>query len=146
MRKVVTDDQEFLRLWISKALGGDAPKDMQLIGQEIDGEIKAVAGYSAFEGKACNFSFAGDGGNWMNKDFLWAMFDYPFNKLNLKVIIATIAGSNYKSLKLSRNLGFKQIANIADAHQDGDLVIMIMRRENCKWLHIDAKLKKDLGA
>ena len=146
MRKVVTDNQEFLRLWISKALGGDAPKDMQLIGQEIDGEIKAVAGYSAFEGKACNFSLAGDGGNWMNKDFLWAMFDYPFNKLNLKVIIATIAGSNYKSLKLSRNLGFKQIANIADAHQDGDLVIMIMRRENCKWLHIDAKLKKDLGA
>jgi hypothetical protein len=146
MRKVVTDNQEFLRLWISKALGGDAPKDMQLIGQEIDGEIKAVAGYSAFEGKACNFSLAGDGGNWMNKDFLWAMFDYPFNKLNLKVIIATIAGSNYKSLKLSRNLGFKQIANIADAHQDGDLVIMIMRRENCKWLQIDAKLKKDLGA
>ena len=145
MRKVVTDDQEFLRLWISKRLGGDAPNNMQCIGQEIDGEIKAVAGYAAFEGAACNISLAGDGNNWMNKDFLWAMFDYPFNKLNLKVIIATIAGNNNKSLKLSRHLGFKEIANIADAHQDGDLVIMIMRRENCKWLHINAKLKKDFG-
>lgn len=146
MRKVVTDNQEYLKLWLSESLGGDLPDNTQCIGQEIDGEVKAVAGYAAFKGKSCNFSLASNGSNWMNKDFLWAMFDYPFNKLNLKVIIATIAGNNDKSLKLSRHLGFKEIASIADAHQDGDLVIMIMKRENCKWLHINAKLKEDLGA
>jgi RimJ/RimL family protein N-acetyltransferase len=70
------------------------------------------------------------------------MFDYPFNILNLKVIIATIAGNNEKSLILSRHLGFKEIANIADAHIDGDLVIMIMKRENCKWLQLNADLNK----
>ncbi len=146
MRKVTTNNQDFLKSWISERLGGDAPQETQCIGQEIDGEVKAVAGYAAFKGKSCNFSLAGDGNNWINKDFLWAIFDYPFNKLDLKVIIATIAGNNDKSLKLSRHLGFQEIANIADAHPKGDLVIMVMRRENCKWLHIDAKLKKDLGA
>jgi L-amino acid N-acyltransferase YncA len=141
MRRVTTDNQDQLQAWISKELGGDAPKNIRCIGQEIDGEIKAVSSYSGFKGKSCNFSLAGNG-NFMSKDFLWAMFDYPFNKLKLKVIIATISGINDKSLKLSRHLGFEEVATIADAHEDGDLVIMVMRRENCKWLQINAPLNK----
>lgn len=144
MRRVTTENQETLKAWICNKLNGQAAKDLMCIGQEIDGNIKAVASYSNFQGKSCNFSLAGDG-NFINKDFLWAMFDYPFNKLELKAIIATISGSNEKSLKLSRHLGFKEAATIADAHNDGDLVIMVMRRENCKWLQINASLKR-LGA
>lgn len=144
MRCVTTENQQELRDWISKELGGKAPESMSCIGQLVDGELKAVSSYSGFRGSSCNFSLAGKG-NYMSKDFLWAMFDYPFNKLGLKVIIATISGKNDKSLKLSRHLGFTEVANIADAHEDGDLVIMVMRRENCKWLQINAPLKR-LGA
>jgi hypothetical protein len=141
LRTVTTENQADLAQWISNKLGGEVPKNLMCIGQKIDGKLKAVASYSNFQGKSCNFSLAGEG-NFMNKDFLWAMFDYPFNILNLKVIIATIAGNNEKSLKLSRHLGFKEIANIADAHIDGDLVIMTMKRENCKWLQLNADLNK----
>lgn len=138
MRRLVTENQKELISWICKKLDGDAVDNLRCIGQKIDGEIKAVASYSNFQGKSCNFSLAGEG-NFMNKDFLWAMFDYPFNILKLKVIIATISGNNKKSLKLSRHLGFEEVANIADAHKDGNLVIMTMRRENCKWLQLNAK-------
>jgi hypothetical protein len=141
MRRITTDNQSYLANWISNKLGGEVPKNLMCIGQEIDGELKAVSSYSNFQGKSCNFSLAGEG-NFMNKDYLWAMFDYPFNILKLKVIIATIAGNNEKSLKLSRHLGFKEIANIADAHKDGNLIIMVMKREDCKWLHLNAELKR----
>jgi L-amino acid N-acyltransferase YncA len=70
----------------------------------------------------------------MSKKYLWAMFDYPFKKLGLKVILAVIAGNNVKSLKLSRKLGFKDVAKIPDAHKDGDLVILTMRPDECRWL------------
>lgn len=145
MRTVTTENQDYLRAWVCNELQGEMPTDLQCIGQLIDGELQAVASFSHFVGKSCNFSLVGKG-NFMNKDFLWAMFDYPFNRLKLKVILATIEGGNEKSLNLSRKLGFKEVANIADAHKDGDLVIMVLRREDCKWLNLNAPLKKALGA
>jgi hypothetical protein len=83
--------------------------------------------------------------NWMNRDLLWAAFDYPFNKLGVSVILGQICGSNEDALKLNRHLGFKVVAEIADAHMDGDLVIMAMKREDCRWLDISCSLKKQKG-
>lgn len=145
MRRVTTENQEYLRGWISDKLGGEAPFDTQCIGIDVDGEVKAVVSYSNFAGKSCNFSMVGEGKNWMNKDFLWAMFDYPFNKLGLKVILATISGNNDKSLNMCRKLGFQKVVQIADAHKDGDLVIFEMRKDGCKWLQLDTPLKRILG-
>ena len=79
--------------------------------------------------------------NWISKDLLWAAFDYPFNKLKVKVILASVASTNEEALKLDRHLGFVDKAYIEDAHIDGDLVILAMRRENCRWLDINAPLK-----
>jgi RimJ/RimL family protein N-acetyltransferase len=80
--------------------------------------------------------------NWMSRDLLWAAFDYPFNKLGVKVILGQICGSNEDALRLNRHLGFKVVAEIPDAHMDGDLVIMAMRKEDCRWLNIKSSLKK----
>ena len=79
---------------------------------------------------------------WISKDLLWACFDYPFNKLGLRVILATVSSNNEEALKLDRHLGFVDKAYIEDAHKDGDLVILTMRKEECKWLHLDTPLKK----
>jgi RimJ/RimL family protein N-acetyltransferase len=79
--------------------------------------------------------------NWISKDLLWAVFDYPFNKLGVSVILATVSSNNKEALKLDRHLGFLDKAYIEDAHLDGDLVILAMRRENCRWLDIKAPLK-----
>ena len=146
MRKVVTDNQERLCKWVSDKLGGETPPETRCIGQEIDGILKSVVCYNNFVGKSCNISIASEGSGFFNKDYLWAIFDYPFNKLNLKVIIATVAGNNEKSCNICRKLGFKEVALIADAHEQGDLVIFSMRANDCRWLQFDAPLKKVLGA
>ena len=113
------------------------------IGQEIDGEVKAVVAFDNILDKSCQMHTAAIVPNWISKDLLWACFDYPFNILKVKVIIATVASTNKEALKLDRHLGFVDKAYIEDAHIDGDLVILAMRRENCRWLDIKTPLKGD---
>ena len=113
------------------------------IGQEIDGEVKAVVAFDNILDKSCQMHTAAIVPNWISKDLLWACFDYPFNILKVKVIIAAVASTNEEALKLDRHLGFLDKAYIEDAHIDGDLVILAMRRENCRWLDIKTPLKGD---
>jgi L-amino acid N-acyltransferase YncA len=113
------------------------------IGQEIDGEVKAVVAFDNILDKSCEMHTAAIVLNWISRDLLWACFDYPFNILKVKVILATVASTNTEALRLDRHLGFVDKAYIEDAHIDGDLVILAMRRENCRWLDIKTPLKGD---
>jgi RimJ/RimL family protein N-acetyltransferase len=113
------------------------------IGQEIDGEVKAVVAFDNILDKSCEMHTAAIVPNWISKDLLWACFDYPFNILKVKVILASVASTNTEALKLDRHLGFVDKAYIEDAHIDGDLVILAMRRENCRWIDIKCSLKGD---
>ena len=143
MRKVTTENQEHLRAWITGVLGMKFSEYATFIGQEIDGEVKAVVAYDNIMDKSCMMHTAAIVPGWISKDLLWAAFDYPFNILKVKVILASVASTNEEALKLDRHLGFVDKAYIEDAHIDGDLVILAMRRENCRWLDIKAPLKGD---
>jgi RimJ/RimL family protein N-acetyltransferase len=143
MRKVITENQEELRSWISGVLGTKFGKETMCKGQEIDGKVVAVIAYTNFQENSCCMHVASIVPNWISKNLLWAAFDYPFNSLKVKVILAAVASTNKEALKLDRHLGFVDKAYIEDAHIDGDLVILAMRRENCRWLDIKAPLKGD---
>ena len=143
MRKVVTDNQDHLRGWITGVLGMQFSPYATFIGQEIDGEVKAVVAFDNILDKSCEMHTAAIVPNWISKDLLWACFDYPFNILKVKVILATVASTNTEALKLDRHLGFVDKAYIENAHIDGDLVILAMRVEDCRWLDIKCSLKGD---
>ena len=143
MRKVVTDNQDHLRGWITGVLGMQFSPYATFIGQEVDGEVKAVVAFDNILDKSCEMHTAAIVPNWISKDLLWACFDYPFNILKVKVILASVASTNKEALKLDRHLGFVDKAYIEDAHIDGDLVILAMRREDCRWLDIKCSLKGD---
>lgn len=146
MRQVTTENQRYMGDWLVRMMNHPLPEETVCIGQEIDGVLAAVVGYCSFMPNACQMHIAAvDEVNWMSRDLLWAAFDYPFNKLGVKVILGQICGSNEDALRLNRHLGFKVIAEIPDAHMDGDLVIMAMRREDCRWLDISCSLKKQKG-
>jgi L-amino acid N-acyltransferase YncA len=132
-------NQEYQKEWATEKLNLVLPQDAVCLGQVIDNELRAVVVYCNFQGKSCQTHICSVGSNWMSKEFLWAMFDYPFEKMGLKVILGVISGNNEKSLKLSRKLGFKDVAKIPDAHDDGDLVILTMRPDECRWLTLGAR-------
>jgi len=134
-----------MRDWLTRILCQKFPEDAQFIGQEIDGNLVAVIAYCNFVNGSCAMHIGTVGENWMNKNLLWACFDYPFNKLEKKVILATMAASNDEAVKLNRHLGFQDKALIEDAHENGDLLLMTMRKEDCKWLNLQCSLKKQIG-
>lgn len=63
------------------------------------------------------------------------VFRYPFVQCGRRLLMGTIAGDNRKSLILARHLGFEVTYRIRDAKAVGvDLVLVEMRREDCRWL------------
>ena len=133
---LIVEQQDKLKDWAAKILDIGLPEDAQCIGNVLNNELRAVVVFCNFQGKSCQMHIASNASHWMTKGFLKVAFDYPFNKLKLKVIIGVVSGLNEKALKLDRHLGFEEIANIADAHKDGNLVILTMRPEQCKWLKL----------
>ena len=142
MRTVTTENQRYLGEWLVRILNFPLPETTQCIGQLKDGNLVAVAGYTNFMPKACEIHIGSVGEHWANKDFIWAVFDYPFNKLGLSVILGQICADNIDALKLNRHLGFKVVAEIPDAHMSGVLVIMAMKKEECRFLNIRCSLNK----
>jgi RimJ/RimL family protein N-acetyltransferase len=134
MRRVITENQEELKSWLSKVGKFEYPQNTACIGQEKDGELIAVVGYNNFAPNSCQIHVASTDVYWLNKELLFAIFDYPFNKLEVKVIIATIYKGNVKSLNLCRKLGFKKVGDIPYGHPKGDLIVVAMKRNQCKWL------------
>ena len=146
MRTVTTENQQYMGDWLVRMMNYPLPQETVCIGQEIDGVLVAVVGFCSFMPNACQMHIAAvDEVNWMSRDLLWAAFDYPFNKLGVSVILGQICANNTDALRLNRHLGFKVVAKIPDAHMDGDLVIMAMRKEDCRWLDIQCPLRKLKG-
>jgi RimJ/RimL family protein N-acetyltransferase len=134
MRFVTTENQSQLRNWLSKVGKFEYPQETACIGQEKDGNLIAVVGYNSFTPNSCQIHVASTDVYFLNKDLLFAIFDYPFNKLKVKAIIAPIVKDNVKSLILCRKLGFEQVADIPYGHPKGDLIVVAMKRNQCKWL------------
>ena len=134
MRQIVTENQSYLREWLSEVGKYDYSQNTACIGQEKDGKLIAVVGYNSFLPNSCQMHIASTDVLWPTKDFLFAVFDYPFNKLKVKVIIAPICKGNVKPFNMCRKLGFEQVADIPYGHPDGDLIVVAMKRNQCKWL------------
>lgn len=90
--------------------------------------------YTGFTGSSIAMHVAGFVPDWVNKEMLWAAFDYPFNQLKVKKVFGEVPADNMKALEFDRKLGFKEEARIKDVYPEGDLVVLAMYRDECRWL------------
>ena len=72
----------------------------------------------------------------LTKSYIKAIFDYPFNVLNVEKIIVPVVKSNEKSIKLVQNMGFTEEARIKDGAPDGDIIFMTLARKDCRFLGV----------
>jgi RimJ/RimL family protein N-acetyltransferase len=132
---IIFDQKERIANFVIDKGGGRAFINYEAIGIEKDGELIAGVVYDGFEENArCTMSCAGVGKRWLNRQFLWIAFDYPFNQLNVKVIINTVSSSNKDSIIFTEHCGFKEQARIKGGASDGDLIIYALYKEDCKWI------------
>lgn len=90
--------------------------------------------YTDFTGRAISMHAAAWSPKWLTRDMLWTIFTYPFDNLGVEWCLAPVASTNARSMKLCLGLGFELHAVVPAIVPDGDLVILSMRRETCKWL------------
>ena len=135
MKRIVFDEKERVAEFVRRHGIWDAVSNYEAIGLEEDGKLIAGVVYDDYEENArCSSHCVGIGKRWLTKEFLWVMFDYPFNQLNVNVMINTVSSANKDSIKFTEHLGFQEVARIESGASDGDLIIYAFYKRNCKWI------------
>lgn len=89
----------------------------------------------------CSVHCAGEG-NWLDREFLFIVFDYVFNQLGCKVVINTVESDNVKSVAFTQHIGFKLEHEIQGAGVNENLVILSYRKAGCKWILNEKYIRK----
>lgn len=121
--------------WVADRIAGEFYSETSsAIGLLKDDEIIAGVIYENWNRASifCHIAIEGR----LTKAYLRAIFDYPFNKCNVKKIIVPVVSNHVKSIKLVTNMGFTEEARIVDGSQDGDIIFLTMTRENCRFLGV----------
>lgn len=106
----------------------------QCVARIEGGELYGGAVYQRFTGASIGMHVAGFRSDWLSRDLLWAGFHYPFMQLGVKKVFGQIQASNTTALEFDLKLGFKIVATINDVFPDGDLIVVAMARDECRWL------------
>jgi hypothetical protein len=96
--------------------------------------------FDGYTGSCVFMHQAGFHKNWLVGNMLWMVFDYPFNQLKVKKVAGAINSSKQELLDFDLRLGFKEEGRIRGAYPDGDMIIMTMAREECRWLKLKPKM------
>lgn len=110
------------------------------IGWQKDGKIVAGVAYANWNGVNIECHIASDGSKrWLTREYLWTIFDYPFNQLKAKRITACVGEGNTASRKFVTHLGFELEAPLEAAHPTGNLLVFKMFRKGCKWIRSESE-------
>lgn len=110
------------------------------IGLEENGDLIAGVVYNEFNGVNLCAHIAGVGKRWMTREYLWTIFDYAFNQCKVKRVTGFVEDENIAALRLDKKLGFKYEGRLKDAYVNGDILILVCRREDAqKWLDLKGR-------
>jgi len=135
MRQTIYDEN-VIGPWVCQRTGGQYFPDSgaRAIGLLRDGVLVAGVLFEHYNGRSIAMHVAGEGKDWMTRDFLMECFRYPFVQLGVHKIIGLVDSSNKDARRLDEHLGFRMEAKIAGAAPRGDLLIFTMTREQCRFL------------
>lgn len=129
---------------IAKAAGSNFnPAADRCIARVKDGILLGGVVYVNYSIASISAHVCGFVDNWMNRDLLWVLFDYPFVQLGCDKIIVQIPETNIKSLEFATNLGFNLETKVIDVFPNGGaLLVLGMYRRDCRWLKIKPRFLK----
>lgn len=128
-----TEGQHEMVNWLCERIGLVPSANIRCIGRSSHGELVGVVGYDGYNGASVMLHVASEG-NWLTKDLLYAVFDYPFNVCKVNMVIGLVPSGNAQALRFNTHIGFKTKQWLHGAHPDGALVLMTMAREECRYL------------
>jgi L-amino acid N-acyltransferase YncA len=104
-------------------------------GEPVSMDHVAVAvGYNGFIGRTCCMHVVIARPALFSRAILREAFEFPFLVAGLEAVLALVDSSNEAALTLDKRIGFEEIARIPNGGLDGDLVLLRMLRNECRWL------------
>lgn len=135
--ELTVDQTSGVGAWVCAKAGGTWISGRgSSLGLLLHGRLVAGILYEDFNGANIQMHVAAeDGKHWLTRKFLYALFYYPFEQLQCKRVTALVASSNTACRRLLLHVGFVVEAVLTDAHPEGDLIVFMMKKADCKWLN-----------
>ena len=130
----VTFDADIVGPWVCERAGGTWVKGRgTAIGKLKDDKLIAGVLYEDYNGPniICHIAFEPHS---LSREFLGLIYQYPFIQLGVKRITGLVAAGNKKALDLDLSMGFEVEAKLKDATPSGDMYVLVMWKENCRFL------------
>lgn len=100
-----------------------------------NGELMGGVVFTGYNrGGSIALHMAGFAPAWPSPELMRAVFGYCFDQLQVKKAFALVPSDNLKALEIDRRMGFKDEVVIPEVFADSDLVVLSMRRDECRWL------------
>lgn len=127
--------------WVCEKAGGQYHSGNPAIGLEYNGQLIAGLYYDGYTGASIAMHSRCDDPRHVTKAFYHLIFDYPFNQLNVKRVTGIVSEANERAQRTNEKLGWKRETTLSDYFPDGNAIVYVMRREDCRWLGVENELQ-----
>lgn len=132
---IVSQPREKLWAFMNARMGIPWSSDFRAIGVVRGDLLCAVVGYNGFMGRVCFMHSAIDDPSVIDRTFVRAIFEYPFDQCGVKYIFAAVDEKNQQALDIDFRCGFELYDTLAGGAEEGsDLLLLRLTRDNCRWL------------
>lgn len=142
-----TNEQEWMALanFLHAHAHVNFSRDLRMIGWVTEDRVRMVVGFTDWLGKTCQMHVAMEPGfTYTPREMLAECFDYAFNTAGREMVLGVVNSKNERAMRYDLALGFKVLHALAKMHDDdGDLVLLGMKKEECKWLQKAPEAEKE---
>lgn len=136
MFRIISEPRGLIANFVAQASGArfEVEGSYAAIALLRDDEIRAGVLYNGFAWPNILMHIgAVPGRHWLTREFLFAMFDYPFRQLRCRRVTGTIPRKNKDCRKFAENLGFEFEGKMRNAAEDDDLMVYGLLEEKCRF-------------
>ena len=137
MKTTIYGQDDRVIAFVSKKLEEyDFPKNASAIGVESNGKLIAGVVFDGYTQAGISMHVAAlEGKHWLSKEFLYAVFAYPFLQLGCNRVTGLVRADNFKAQKLDEHLGFIKEGLIRQGCSDGtNMILYGMLKNECRWI------------
>jgi RimJ/RimL family protein N-acetyltransferase len=139
VRQIICQPKEWIANFVCERMGEPAQNwgNYSALGLLDDSELIAGVIYNHYNKPSiCMHVGALPGRRWATREFLFAVFDYPFNQLGCARITALVPKKNIRARKFDKNIGFRFEGRMRKTLSDGDdMMIYGLLKQDCRWLN-----------
>ena len=111
------------------------PVGRTALGEIEDGKVLWAAVFERYEPNgSVQIHIAIDNPKYVTRRAISCVFEYAFYQLEVHKVIGIVNSADFTTLSFDLRLGFIIEAVVKDAYDKGDMYILSMTQEQCRWL------------